>query len=37
MYVRALKLRAARLGVVESVDERVGADGELELTIKVRV
>lgn len=37
VYVRALKLRAARMGAVESVDERVGADGELELTIKVRV
>lgn len=37
VYVRALKLRAARMGAVESVDERVGDDGELELTIKVRV
>lgn len=37
VYVRALKRRAASMGQVESVDERVDADGELELTIKVRV
>lgn len=37
VYVRALKRRAASLGRVEAVDERVGDDGELELTIKVRV
>ena len=37
VYVRALKLRAARLGAVESVTERLGEDGEMELTIKVRV
>lgn len=37
VYVRALKLRASRMGAVESVDERLGDDGELELTIKVRV
>ncbi|MEZ4391274.1 MAG: hypothetical protein R3A48_09285 [Polyangiales bacterium] len=37
VYVRALKRRAASMGQVESVDERVDADGELELTIRVRV
>lgn len=37
VYVRALKTRAARLGTIESVDERVGQDGQTELTIRVRV
>ena len=37
VYVEALQRKAASLGQVESVHEGRGADGELELTIKVRV
>jgi len=37
VYVEALQRKAAALGSVESVQETRGADGELELTIKVRV
>lgn len=37
VYVEALQRKAASLGEVESVQEVRGADGELELTIKVRV
>lgn len=37
VYVEALKRKAAAMGAIESVHEGRGADGELELTIKVRV
>lgn len=37
VYVEALQRKAAALGEVESMQETRGADGELELTIKVRV
>lgn len=37
VYVEALQRKAAAMGEVESVHEGRGADGELELTIKVRV
>lgn len=37
VYVEALQRKAAAMGEVESVVESRGADGELELTIKVRV
>lgn len=37
VYVAALQRKAASLGQIESVHEGHGADGELELTIKVRV
>lgn len=37
VYVEALQRKAASLGQIESVHEGRGADGELELTIKVRV
>lgn len=37
VYVEALQRKAASLGQIESVHEGHGADGELELTIKVRV
>ena len=37
VYVEALQRKAASLGQVESVHEGRGDDGELELTIKVRV
>lgn len=37
VYVEALQRKAASLGEVESMQETRGADGELELTIKVRV
>lgn len=37
VYVEALQRKAAAMGQVESVHEGRGSDGELELTIKVRV
>jgi hypothetical protein len=37
VYVAALRRKAASMGQIESVHEGRGADGELELTIKVRV
>lgn len=37
VYVEALKRKAASLGEIEGMQESRGADGELELTIKVRV
>ena len=37
VYVEALRQKAASMGQIESVHEGRGADGELELTIKVRV
>jgi hypothetical protein len=37
VYVEALQRKAAAMGEIESVHEGRGADGELELTIKVRV
>lgn len=37
VYVEALRRKAASMGQIESVHEGRGADGELELTIKVRV
>lgn len=37
VYVEALQRKAASLGEIESMQESRGADGELELTIKVRV
>jgi len=37
VYVEALQRKAAALGQIESVHEGRGTDGELELTIKVRV
>ncbi len=37
VYIEALKRKAARMGDVESIDERTGEDGELELTIRVKV
>ncbi|MCY1060863.1 hypothetical protein [Nannocystis sp. SCPEA4] len=37
VYVQALRQKAASMGQIESVHEGRGADGELELTIKVRV
>jgi hypothetical protein len=37
VYVEALKRKAASLGEIEGMQETRGADGELELTIKVRV
>ena len=37
VYVEALQRKAASLGEIESMQEVRGADGELELTIKVRV
>ena len=37
VYVEALQRKAAAMGQIESVHEGRGADGELELTIKVRV
>lgn len=37
VYVEALKKKAASLGEIEGMQESRGADGELELTIKVRV
>lgn len=37
VYVEALQRKAASLGDIESMQESRGADGELELTIKVRV
>ncbi|MCA9527616.1 MAG: hypothetical protein KC549_15115, partial [Myxococcales bacterium] len=37
VYVEALKQKAARLGEVSSIDERVDEQGQLELTIKVKV
>ena len=37
VYVEALQRKAASMGQVESVHEGRGDDGELELTIKVRV
>ncbi len=37
VYVEALQRKAATMGQVESVHEGRGDDGELELTIKVRV
>jgi len=36
-YRRALEQRARALGDVESIEERVGEDGEVEVTIKVKV
>ena len=36
-YRRALEERARTLGDVESIEERVGDDGEVEVTIKVNV
>jgi hypothetical protein len=37
VYVEALQRKAAAMGQIESVHEGRGDDGELELTIKVRV
>lgn len=37
VYAEALRQKAASMGQIESVHEGRGADGELELTIKVRV
>ncbi len=37
VYVEALRRKAASMGEIESVLEGVGEDGELELTIKVKV
>lgn len=37
VYVEALKRKAAGMGEIEGMQESRGADGELELTIKVRV
>ena len=37
VYVEALQRKAAAMGQGESVHEGRGADGELELTIRVRV
>lgn len=37
VYVEALQRKAASLGEIESMQEVRGQDGELELTIKVRV
>ncbi len=37
VYVEALQRKAASMGQIESVHEGRGDDGELELTIKVRV
>ena len=37
VYVEALKQKAARLGEVSSIDERMDEQGQLELTIKVKV
>lgn len=37
VYIEALKRKAARMGDVESIVERTGEDGELELTIRVKV
>lgn len=37
VYVEALQRKAAAMGQIESVHEGRGNDGELELTIKVRV
>jgi hypothetical protein len=37
VYVEALQRKAASMGQIESVHEGRGADGEIELTIKVRV
>ena len=37
VYVEALKRKAGRMGEVEAIDERTGTDGELELTIRVKV
>ncbi len=37
VYVEALQQKARTLGDVESIDERRDENGELELTIKVRV
>ncbi len=37
VYIEALQQKAKTLGEVESIDERRDENGELELTIKVRV
>lgn len=36
VYVEALKKKAAQMGQVESLQEERGADGSMEITIKVR-
>ncbi|MFN3199803.1 MAG: hypothetical protein ACE366_15480 [Bradymonadia bacterium] len=37
VYVEALKRKAASMGEIESVHEGTGADGQSELTIKIKV